>query len=163
MAPLTTHRLRLNASLCFMLVSVLLMGFLAPTHPARAAGPGYLVKDIQTTPIQNGGSFAQGTYAMGDTVYFFAFDPDHGVELWKSDGTDSSTVLVKDINPGWGTALHDTWQGFDSPQFTNIGDTLFFVVDDGIVGYELWRSDGTEQVTTLVKVIYPCATGSNAT
>ena len=26
----------------------------------------------------------------------------HGIELWKSDGTDAGTVLVKDIEPGSG-------------------------------------------------------------
>jgi ELWxxDGT repeat protein len=29
-----------------------------------------------------------------------AEDPTNGRELWKSDGTDAGTVLVKDIRPG---------------------------------------------------------------
>lgn len=163
MYSFTLSHIRLHASYCFMLICALLMSLVAPTHPTSAAAPAYLVKDIQTTPTTNGASLAQGTYAIGDTVYFFAFDPDHGVELWKSDGTDSGTMLVKDINPGWGLALHDTFSGIESPQFTSIGDTLFFVVDDGSYGHEVWRSDGTEQGTNIVKDAYPGASGSNPT
>ena len=34
----------------------------------------------------------------GRTLFFAANDGIHGQELWKSDGTRSGTVLVKDIN-----------------------------------------------------------------
>ena len=37
---------------------------------------------------------------IGGTTYFDATDPDHGEELWKTDGTAAGTVLVKDITPG---------------------------------------------------------------
>ena len=40
--------------------------------------------------------------AVGDTLYFWADDGVNGDELWKSDGTEAGTVLVKDINPGSG-------------------------------------------------------------
>jgi ELWxxDGT repeat protein len=33
----------------------------------------------------------------------------------------------------------------------NFHDTLFFVANDGITGYELWKSDGTQDGTVLVK------------
>ena len=39
---------------------------------------------------------------IGGTVYFMADDDVHGRELWKTDGTEAGTVLLKDIRPGPG-------------------------------------------------------------
>ncbi len=83
----------------------------------------------------------------GDTLYFTAVDPDHGLELWRSDGTEAGTYLLKDINPGRTRS--------DVRDATVIGDTLFFTAEDGTHGRELWKSDGTEAGTVLVKDINP--------
>ncbi len=37
---------------------------------------------------------------MGGSVYFAATTDELGTELWKSDGTEAGTVLVKDIRAG---------------------------------------------------------------
>ncbi len=42
----------------------------------------------------------------------------------------------------------------DNPQLTNVNDTLYFIADDGINGEELWKNDGTEVGTMMVKDIY---------
>jgi len=84
-----------------------------------------------------------------DGVLFFAADgvkttgPYTGVELWKSDGTESGTVLVKDINPGYSNS--------DPADFINVHGVLFFTADDGVHGRELWKSDGTPDGTVMVK------------
>ena len=65
-----------------------------------------LVKDIYPGPGHGGpNSFA----FAGSTLFFVAQDPEHGLELWKSDGTAEGTVLVKDILPGPGSSIpfHD--------------------------------------------------------
>ena len=82
---------------------------------------------------------------MGGTLFFAADDGVHGSELWRSDGTETGTVLVTDINPG-------ASDGF--PRYlTEVGGTLFFTARDGVHGQELWRSDGTETGTVLVRDI----------
>src|SRR5204863_2838820 len=69
----------------------------------------------------------------------------HGYELWKSDGTEAGTVLVKDINLGS--------EGSFPSSLTAVNGTLFFGAFDPTHGYELWKSDGTEAGTVLVKDI----------
>jgi ELWxxDGT repeat protein len=62
-------------------------------------------------------------------------------------------VLVNDINPG---------SGYSFPSFlTVLTNTLLFQADDGVRGFELWRSDGTGPGTVLVKDIDVRA-GNNA-
>jgi ELWxxDGT repeat protein len=87
---------------------------------------------------------------VNGTLFFAANDGVHGHELWKSDGTEAGTVLVKDINPGPGAGITSY-----VASFTNVNGTLFFVADDGVHGRQVWKSDGTEAGTVLVKEIVP--------
>lgn len=79
-----------------------------------------------------------------DRLYLVANDGTHGHELWVSDGTADSTVLVKDIRVGNSSA-----SSFPS-KMTALGDILYFMADDGIHASELWRSDGTSAGTYRV-------------
>ncbi|QQW30492.2 hypothetical protein AP9108_07280 [Arthrospira sp. PCC 9108] len=89
---------------------------------------------------------------VNDTLYFRANDPTNGTELWKSDGTQAGTVLLKDIWPGNG--------GSFPSNFTVFNDTLYFQANDPTNGTELWKSDGTQAGTVLLKDINP-GTGSS--
>jgi CSLREA domain-containing protein len=111
----------------------------------------YLVKDIELyqatwTPAP---AF---TAVMDNIMYFSGDDGVHGFELWRTNGAESGTSLVKDINPGL--------EGSTPFELIVINDILYFTADDGVHGYELWRSDGTAAGTTLVKDIRPGAEGS---
>lgn len=113
-----------------------------------------LVKDINSQPGDRLESTPDQLLNINGVVYFVADDGTHGRELWKSDGTAEGTVLVKDIFPGTTIAYGQTVASSSAPSdFAALGDTLYFVADDGIHGRELWKSDGTETGTVLVMEI----------
>ncbi len=113
---------------------------------AGTAADTVLVKDIKPG---SAGSFYPSLSRLADfngTLLFATSDGSYG--LWKSDGTTSGTVLVKDVA---------AWRA----PFTVIGNTAFFVGGDNAAGYELWKTDGTTAGTVLVKDINPGSGDSN--
>ncbi|MBX7259700.1 MAG: hypothetical protein K1Y02_25315, partial [Candidatus Hydrogenedentes bacterium] len=89
--------------------------------------------------------------SLSKILYFAASEPEHGKELWRTDGTESGTFLVKDINPG--TDENGNARSSNPSHLTVVGNVLYFAADDGVRGTELWKSDGTEAGTTLVAEI----------
>ncbi|MBP9190671.1 MAG: T9SS type A sorting domain-containing protein [Chitinophagales bacterium] len=86
---------------------------------------------------------------MDDILYFRASDNIHGAEIWRSDGTDAGTYMVKDINAGVGDCSNSTFMS--NQYFTVLDNVIYFAADGGGNNIELWRSDGTEAGTYLVK------------
>jgi ELWxxDGT repeat protein len=133
-----------------------------------------LIKDINTDSppgarcdqgecgIPKGWSHPDTVTVMGKQVFFAADDGKHGVELWKSDGTEKGTTLVKDINTVKGNSNPNDkgdalTRSAEVEKLYVVGKTLYFRASDGKHGVELWKSDGTESGTTLVKDINPAA------
>lgn len=103
-----------------------------------------LVKNIHAVGDGLGGSSPEELININGTLYFSANDGVNGRELWKSDGSETGTVLVKDIHSS----------GDSNPTYTtNVDGILFFTADDGINGIELWKSNGTDGGTMMVKNI----------
>lgn len=69
-----------------------------------------------------------------------------GREPWITDGTTAGTTIIKDIYAGIPDSLNIYYP-------VQIGDTLYFLANDGIHGKELWKSDGTTAGTSMVKDI----------
>jgi ELWxxDGT repeat protein len=102
-----------------------------------AASPK-LVKDINPGP---GWSNPEYLTAVGNTLFFTAYDDTDGYQLWKTDGTAAGTVMLTSLAPS------------NSSPFglLNVNGTLFFGAIDGTHGFELWKSDGTAAGTVVVK------------
>lgn len=104
------------------------------------------------------GISGNSSYNLGERLVFYfevhnANNPTGG-ELWLTDGTDTGTGIIKDINPGPLGSIHY----FDG---TILDERLLFAANDGTHGNEVWQTDGTESGTRLLKDIYPGAAGSN--
>ena len=115
---------------CFF---ALFFGCLAASAQAPA-----LLKDLNNG-LASGNP--RGITTVGNTVYFSADDVVHGRELWKTTGTDASTVMVMDISIN----------GSSNPaNFCNVNGTVFFTVNTANGGYQLWKTDGTVLGTQFV-------------
>lgn len=83
---------------------------------------------IASTPVSE--SDDSTLLNLGETLYFVAGDPEHGVEIWGSDGTSDGTKIAFDINVG---------EQRSSPYFEMyLDDALLITADDGIHGREIW-------------------------
>lgn len=80
----------------------------------------------------------------GNSLFFFADDNVHGIELWKSDGTPQGTTIVKDNYAGG-------FYGASNYYCVAVGSVVYYLGNNGTTGWELWKSDGTEPGTVLVK------------
>lgn len=108
------------------------------------------------------GSFPFDPAILNGQAYFLANDGVHGWELWKSDGTEAGTRMVKEIVPGSQGPFDDLDSSGD-PTLTwahvEAGGQIYFAANDGATGFELWRTDGTEAGTYLLKDILPGPVG----
>ncbi len=112
------------------------------TAPAVAAAPAassLLDCSGATTP----GSSPSNLTDVDGTLFFTASDA-KGAALWRSEGTASSTVLLKRLGSG------GYYEGYGNNSMVGVGDTLFFSVERDEAA-ELWRSDGTKAGTARVK------------
>jgi ELWxxDGT repeat protein/VCBS repeat-containing protein len=92
-------------------------------------------------------SFPGNLTVVGNTLYFTA---NSATQLWKTDGTNGNTVLVRDLGSSPSAQIQ---------RLTAVGDTVFFTAIDSS-GRELWRSDGTGVNTARVADLNPGSASS---
>lgn len=113
------------------------------------SGGPTLLKDIN----EEGNSLASNLFwnASSNTLFFAAQASSGNVELWKSNGTELGTVLVKDLNGG--SLNNPESVGSNPAGFVAIGSTVYFAATSFNNGRELYKSDGTPGNTEIVKDI----------
>jgi ELWxxDGT repeat protein len=74
-------------------------------------------------------------------LYFSADDPNVGIELWTSTGTNAA--LFRDFWPGPGDSRASVY-------VASGGNSFFFGADDGVHDGEIWKSDGTANGSFMV-------------
>ena len=137
----------------------------------------HLVMDIRPGPDP---SAPTNGVRVGNQVFFLANDGVHGVELWRTDGTESGTWLVTDLTAGEASSSFRGMVEYKGRlvavvggrlissdgteagttevlptgvlSVSRVGDTLaIWRCEEAWPPYSIWRSDGTETGTSLLK------------
>ena len=105
----------------------------------------YMVKDINPGTANGVGPLtSQHTIVFNNKLLFVACDTLNNYELWTTDGTQSGTLMLKDINSG--TAASNPYG------FTLYNEQVYFTATDATHGNEVWKTDGN--TVQLLKDIY---------
>ena len=107
----------------------------------------HLVRDIVAGTQ---GCNARDLIVHDDYLYFLAKDETGQTALWKSDGTEEGTVVVKQ-NDG---APYDIARIVKNPMGST-NEAVYFYGYEPRTGWELWRTDGTEEGTVQVADLNP--------
>ncbi len=90
-------------------------------RPVPTPIPPYATEDQALPPLA----------AVRGFLVFQGYDSEHGVELWRSNGTPEGTSRLTDVAHGFTSSYPEMFFPEDW--------TLFFSADDGAHGRELWR------------------------
>jgi ELWxxDGT repeat protein len=89
-----------------------------------------------------GGIYPSDSVSLNGVSYFAAQNVEHGTELWRSDGTQPGTRLVKDLTAGAASS--------DFVGMTALNGKLMIFKRESGGALSLWRSDGTAAGTVKV-------------
>ena len=114
-----------------------------------------MIKDINPnySSIYNDYDYKPSFTKAGNNIYFRATDGTNGFEIFKTDGTDLGTSMVKDIAQGSASSIGEF------TLFMEYNGIFYFKANNQLNGEVLWRTDGTSAGTYILKNIYPY--GSN--
>lgn len=140
---LTTHLNWLIFTMLHLKKSVFLLLFVIYTLSQALGQAPTFVKDFNLLQKNSEGPTLLGK--VGNILYFTANDGINGRELWRTDGTESGTYMVKDITPGPGSTTFIT-AGYD-PNVNILDGKLYFGIN---AERDIWITDGTQAGTVAV-------------
>ncbi len=126
---------------------------------ARINGLSQLLKVNRTTGAKtvlrtfDFGSAANLAFWNGHVYFAASGQSNQGVELWRTDGTATGTILWKDLNPGSASS--------QPRNFTVFNNRLFFVATTAATGTEMWEVSLGDARATLYKEFTPGAASSD--
>lgn len=109
-----------------------------------------MVIDLNKTANDNSGSYPVCLKVWNNKLYFFAIGPDAKQNLFESDGTESGTKQITTT----GMSVYVP-SGRYPDALVEFNNELYFIGNDMVNGYELWKTDGTASGTVMVKEINP--------
>jgi ELWxxDGT repeat protein len=107
------------------------------------AGSGIVTSP--STNVNGFGSQPKQLFAFNNELFFIKGDEDYGREIWKSNGTNAGTTLLKDIGQGTIDVSYNGKVGFCAG-----GSSLYFIIDHSGLYQELWKTSGTSAGTSRV-------------
>ncbi len=110
-----------------------------PSQGVDVNGVGYLFRGLINSFI--GPSSRRGTRVRSRK----SWQHKNWIESLETRTVLSGNGLLTDINPGAANS--------DAVEYLQIGGITYFVATDAVNGRELWKTDGTEAGTTIVKDI----------
>lgn len=98
----------------------------------------YVISNVSTAVFRNSSTdIGSGEHKIGSVydniVYYLASDNVHGIELWRTDGTDTGTVMVEDFVTGR--------DGIATQQLYMHGKNLWLSISANSYGTELYLMD----------------------
>ncbi len=105
---------------------------------------------VEALGFQGFSSRPRDVTAFGDRLFFVARLSTTEDALWSSDADGQNVVALASFPRDEGL-----FGDFASLEMLPQGENLYFVVDDGVHGRELWRTDGSVGGTELVRDIFP--------
>jgi ELWxxDGT repeat protein len=121
----------------------------------KSDGTAQGTSPIKTISVPSGGVVSDVMNVNGVLFLAISGSTDVGQQLWRSDGTPDGTFLIKNVTyPGSDTFAN--WVSF----LGSVDQKIFFAAQVDSTSRGLWVSDGTDQGTTLIKVMNP---GSEST
>ncbi len=130
-------------------------GTAAGTRLVRDIDPG-APSGLQPASLADPYFFPVRLYVVSGGLVFAAFDSTHGVELWRSDGSEAGTSMLLDSEPD--SLLNGLrFMGRIVPPFVALdaGSVAFFSVTatEAPARLLVWRSDGTALGTTAMAAV----------